>query len=370
MGLMGGILLTLYCGGETTFLSPIDFVRRPILWLEAISRYRANLAGGPDFAYALCARRSTPEQRERLDLSAWRVAFSGAEPIRPKTLANFASAFACAGFHSDAFTPCYGLAEATVLVTATSRASGATVVEFDEDSLERSQAAPSTSSSERRVPLVSCGVPMRGIELAIVDPDSEQPIEAGGVGEIWVRGPNVTAGYWRSPEASASTFDRRLPNGEAGFLRTGDLGFVRDGELYVTSRRKDLIIVRGRNHSPAAIEQSVEEAHPDIRAGACAAFAIDSDEGERLLVVAEVSDHGDPDDRPALFDAAAHAVFERHGVAVQELVLIPPRTIPRTSSGKIQRRRARAAYLNGELAVVASLTRIAPATPAVESGAG
>lgn len=369
MGLMGGILLTLYCGGETTFISPVDFIRRPMLWLEAISRYGANLAGGPDFAYALCVRRSTPEQREELDLGAWRVAFSGAEPVRPKTLANFASAFASAGFRSEAFTPCYGLAEATVLVTATSRESGATVAELDGESLERGLAAPAIASSTRRVPVVSCGPPVRDVALRIIDPDSTQPLEAGRVGEIWVRGPNVTPGYWRSPEASASAFDRELPSGEGGFLRTGDVGFMRNGELYVTSRSKDLIIVRGRNHSPAVIEQSVEYAHADIRAGACAAFTIDGDLGEQLVVVAEVSEDGSADARQALFDAAAHAVFERHGVAILELVLISPRTIPRTSSGKIQRGRTRAAYLNGELAIVASLTRGTGETLAVESRA-
>jgi acyl-CoA synthetase (AMP-forming)/AMP-acid ligase II len=357
MGLISGILLTLHCAGETTFISPIDFVRRPLLWLQAISRQRANFAGGPDFAYALCARRSTAEERAELDLSSWKVAFSGAEPVRAKTLATFSSTFAGAGFRPETFAPCYGLAEATLLVTMVPRRSGATVAELDTEKLEHGIAAPATAESARCTSLASCGPPVAGVDVRIVDPDACRPLPEGRVGEVWIRGPNVTAGYWNAPEATAACFDWELPGGEAGFLRTGDLGFVHGGELYLTSRRKDLIIVRGRNHSPADIEQSVEYAHTDIRPGSGAAFAVDREAGEQLVVVAELRKPGAAPDLAALFESVSTAVFERHGIAIEQLALVAPRTVPRTSSGKVQRHAARAGYLNGTLAAVATLDR-------------
>jgi acyl-CoA synthetase (AMP-forming)/AMP-acid ligase II len=355
MGLISGILLTMYTGGETTFISPIDFARRPLLWLEAISRYEANFGGGPDFAYALCVRRSTREQREVFDLSSWRCAFTGAEPVRSRTLDSFASAFARAGFRPDAFAPCYGLAEATLLVTMRPRSTGAKVGEFDTGSLEAGRAVRATPGSARVSALASCGPPVRDVEVLVVDPASRQPLAEGRVGEVWIRGANVAAGYWRAPEMSRSCFDQALATGETGFLRTGDLGFLLDGELYVTGRLKDLIIVHGRNHSPAAIEQTVEYSHRAIRRGASAAFAVDGDKGEELVVVAEAA-HNDEEDRFGLFEVVAAAVSERHGIALAELVLISPRTIPRTSSGKIQRAATRSAYLSGGLSVETSVT--------------
>jgi acyl-CoA synthetase (AMP-forming)/AMP-acid ligase II len=363
MGLISGILLTIYSAGETSFISPADFVRRPLVWMEAISRYQANFAGGPDFAYALCVRRSNAKQREQLDLSSWRVAFSGAEPVRAKTLSSFASAFACAGFRAESFAPCYGLAEATLLVTMAPRAAGATVAELDAAALEDGDAIAAGEYSARRTSIVSCGAPVAGVEVRIVDPDDERPVDDGRIGEVWVRGPNVASGYWRSQDATTSCFERELPGGGAGFLRTGDLGFVRGGELFVTSRQKDLIIVRGRNHSPSDIEQAVEYSHDAIRPGSCAAFSVEGDDGEQLVLVAEVDDAGDERHRSAVFRAASNAVFNRHGLALEKLVLIARRTIPRTSSGKIQRHAVRASYLEDRLDTVASLNRRSAVPP-------
>lgn len=235
------------------------------------------------------------------------------------------------------------------------RGSGAIVAEFDTAALEDGAAAPASAHS-RRTSLVSCGPPVSGVEVRIVDPDNGRPLPEGRIGEVWVRGANVALGYWRSHETTPC-FGRELPNGETGFLRTGDLGFLHRGELYLTSRQKDVIIIRGRNHSPSDIEQAVEYAHPAIRPGSCAAFSVGGDDGEQLVVVAEAGEAGDERLQSAVFRAASDAVFRRHGVAIEELVLIARRTIPRTSSGKIQRLAARAGYLEGTLEALTSLNR-------------
>src|SRR6185369_3801905 len=262
MGLIGNVLQPLWSVGRCILMSPQAFLQRPARWMEAISRYRATTSGGPNFAYDLCVRRVGPEQRAALDLSSWQVAFNGAEPVRRATLDRFAAAFAACGFRREAFVPCYGLAEATLLVAA----------------------GPSGSSAEGPV---SCGTPAGG-QVVVVDPETGAAVALGAEGEIWVGGPSVAAGYWNRPAETAETFGAMLSNGAGPYLRTGDLGFLRDGELFVTGRRKDLIILRGRNHHPQDLELTTERAHPSLQPGGAAAFSVDSGTEERLILALEI----------------------------------------------------------------------------------
>ena len=353
MGLIGGVLQTVYCGGSSTLLSPVAFLQRPLRWLEAISKTGATISGGPDFAYDLCVRKIDPEQRAGLDLSRWAVAFDGAEPIRPETLDRFAEAFAPSGFRREAFLPCYGLAEATLLVSG--RRSGRGPVIF---------AASAPALGEDRIEagagrtLVGSGGVPDGSEVAIVDPATGSRRPADRVGEVWVRGPSVARGYWERPEETASTFGATLPDAEGGpFLRTGDLGFLRDGELFVTGRLKDLIILRGRNIYPQDVEWTVERAHPSLRAGGAAAFSVEVDGQERLAVVVEVDRLGKSAVAEDLIASIRRDVAEAHEVDLHAIRLLKAMGLPRTSSGKVRRHACRAAFLAGELDVVGGWTR-------------
>ena len=379
MGLIGNVLQPLYLGARCILMSPIAFLQSPRRWLAAISRYRATTSGGPNFAYDLCVRKIAAADRAGLDLSSWDLAFNGAEPVRAETMERFAAAFGGCGFAPGAFFPCYGLAEATLFVAGGSGAGAARVAPriaaFDRVQLEAGEARPLPSDDPASRVLVSCGRPWFGQELAIVDPATLTPCAAGRVGEIWVRGGSVAQGYWRREEASAETFDGRIAGAtgaQAGpYLRTGDLGFVEapppgqegpdgaagGGELFVTGRFKDLIIIRGRNLYPQDIELSVERSHPALRAGCGAAFSIEQGDQERLVVVQEL-DRADGTSAPApelveeIADAVRRAVAEEHEAQVQQVVLLRTGTIPKTSSGKIQRHACRAALLAGRLEVL------------------
>jgi amino acid adenylation domain-containing protein len=354
MGLIGGALQPLWSGGRAVLFSPLAFLARPRLWLEAISRYRATTSGGPDFAYALCAHRIPPAERAGLDLASWEVAFNGAEPVRAATLDRFAEAFGPCGFRRSAFVPCYGLAEATLLVTAR-RGGGEPTVRPDPGSV-----APLESGVR-----ISCGRPWSGEEVTIVDPDTAAALAPEQVGEVWVAGPAVAAGYWGLPEASAETFGARLSDGSGPWLRTGDLGFLAGGELFVTGRRKDLLIVRGRNVYPQDLEASAEESHPALRPGGGAAFGVEVDGEERVVVVHELERR-----REAEAAAAAAAVRDRllaeHEVAVHAVVPLRAGALPRTTSGKVRRSACRAAWLAGALPVLAAAESVP--TPAIAAG--
>ncbi|WP_437688570.1 amino acid adenylation domain-containing protein [Sorangium sp. So ce176] len=353
MGLIGNILQPLYVGVPCVQLSPDQFLMKPRRWLEAISRYRATTSGGPNFAYELCIRKIPPEQRGGLDLGSWQVAFNGAEPIRAATLDRFAEAFAPAGFRRDAFYPCYGLAEATLLVTGGAAGAPPIVRAADRAALAEGRAAFDPRDPEAGVPLVGCGGSPAGDEVRIVDPETFRACEDERVGEIWVAGASVAQGYWERPEDTAATFDARLSTGEGPFLRTGDLGFFSRGELYVTGRLKDLIIVRGRNIYPQDIELTAEESHPGLRAGGGAAFSVDVDGEERVVVVQELGRRAPASTDPAELGAAIErAVADRHEVAVHAVVLIKPGSLPRTTSGKVQRRACRGRFLDGSLGAV------------------
>lgn len=355
MGLIGGILQPLYGGFPVVLMSPLDFLQKPFRWLQALSKYRATTSGGPNFAYDLCARKVTPHQRESLDLSSWQVAFNGAEPVRAETLEQFTAMFAPCGFKRAAFYPCYGLAEATLIVSGGAHNAPPVSLTVRGDALEDHQVIGASMDEPGAWTLVGCGGALLDQEIAIVSTETLTRCAPDQVGEIWVRGPSVAQGYWHRPEETQQTFQAHLVDtGQGPFLRTGDLGFVRDGELFVTGRLKDMIIIEGRNLYPQDIEAAVEASHPAFRPGCCAAFAVDVANKERLVVVAEVDHRRSSAQCPALtpqdiVKAARRAISERHDVMTHDLVLLKSGSIPKTSSGKLQRYACRAGYLAGSL---------------------
>jgi amino acid adenylation domain-containing protein len=376
MGLIGNVLQPLHAGGRCVLMSPVAFLQKPMRWLEAISRFRGTTSGGPNFAYELCARKATPEALAGLDLSSWRVAFNGAEPVRAATLERFAAAFAPCGFRPEAFYPCYGLAEATLFVTGGTPGHAPRVEAVDAAALERHEVVPDASGAGRE--LVSCGRAWMGQRVVVADPEAGLECPPGTVGEVWISGPSVAQGYWRHDEATARDFNAWLltpeGGGEGPYLRTGDLGFLQDGELYVTGRLKDLVIIRGRNHYPQDLELTAERAHPDLRPGNGAAFSVELGGEERLVVVHEVERHrrGGREGLEEAAEAVRRAVAEEHEVMVHEVVLIRAGSLPKTSSGKVQRSLCRSLYLNGELAVVgrSALARSEPASEALTLSRG
>ncbi|MFD9002594.1 fatty acyl-AMP ligase [Streptomyces sp. NPDC059582] len=343
MGLIGPVLNTVYLGVTATLFSPLHFLQRPDRWLTAISRYRPHTSGGPNFAYELCLKHATPELVDALDLSSWKVAFNGAEPVRAATLRRFTGTFAPAGFRREAFYPCYGLAEATVMVTGGSVDAAPVLLDAD-------GSGPHSGATDAAA--IGCGRPGPGMTVAVADPEQHVELPEGEVGEIWVSGASVAKGYWRNALATRQTFRATLAGHEGRFLRTGDLGFLRDGELFVTGRLKDLMVVDGRNHYPQDLELAAEMSHPALRPGCTAAFSVDAGvEGELPVLVAEVSADA-ADETEKITDLVRAAIGEAHGLPVHDVVLVHPGTIPKTSSGKIQRRASRAAYLDGTLSPV------------------
>ncbi|MBL9123474.1 MAG: fatty acyl-AMP ligase, partial [Planctomycetaceae bacterium] len=264
MGLFGGILQCWYSGRRNIMMSPLAFFQRPLRWLQAISDHRATTAGAPNFAYDLCVRKTTPDERRGLDLSCWRLALSGAEPVRPETMERFLAAFAVCGVRSDIFKPCYGLAESTLMVASTPTNAPAQVRAFDADRLSAGEAVAADEDTPSTLRLASCGQGVCGQDLLIVDPQSLTELPAGRSGEIWVAGLHVAAGYWKQPDATARTFNARTSTGRGPFLRTGDVGFIHDGELFISGRLKEMIIVQGRNHYPADLEQTAEASHDAV----------------------------------------------------------------------------------------------------------
>jgi 8-amino-7-oxononanoate synthase len=356
MGLIGGLLQPIYAGLSAALMAPATFLQRPLRWLEAMSRYRATTSGAPNFAYDLCVERITDAERDTLDLSAWRTSFNGAEPIRADTITRFSEAFARSGLRRDVILPCYGLAEGTLLVSGGPAQQAPHVVLADRRSLESGELRETDERGTSAIALVASGEPVREQEVAIVDPDTGAACQEGQVGEIWVAGASVAAGYWGRSEASAATFQARLAGETRPFLRTGDLGVLRAGQLVVTGRLKDLVILEGRNYYPHDIEVAAERSHPSLRSGFAAAFSVAGDVGgggrERLVLVAEVVRQHKPEADSLLFQAIRSELAGTIGIVPDEIVLIRQNTILRTSSGKIQRRACRAAYMGGALEVV------------------
>ncbi len=354
MGLIGGVLVPLFGGFPVVLMSPVTALQRPIRWLQAISKYRATISGGPNFAYELCLNKITPEQREGLDLNSWQVAFNGAEPVRADTLQRFSQFFAPCGFRRQAFYPCYGLAEASLFVTGSAPDQAPVTASFDRQALEQGTAHPVQTSlaaqAGRR--LVSSGRPSASEQVLIVDPTNVAQAKPCAVGEIWVAGPSVARGYWNRPAESAHTFGARLANGDGPFMRTGDLGFIRDGELFVTGRLKEVIIIRGHNHYPQDIELTAANSHPLLRAGRGAAFAIENEQDEQLVLIHEVERRYEAAQLPEALAAARAAISAEHQLQVRSIVLVKAGVVPITSSGKVQRTACRGLWQAGELPVL------------------
>ncbi|HKG14774.1 MAG TPA: amino acid adenylation domain-containing protein, partial [Pyrinomonadaceae bacterium] len=353
MGLLDGIIQPLYGGFTGLLMSPAAFLQRPLSWLEAISRHRVTHSGGPNFAYDLCVRRVGPEQRAALDLSSWRVAYNGAEPVRSETLERFGEAFEPRGFRRESFYPAYGLAEATLKVSG-GRPDDAPVIRVVRGrALEENRVVDAAGDEDDARALVGCGRAALSTEVRVVRPESLVECDDSEVGEIWVRGPGVAAGYWRRPSETEQTFQARLPETGAGpFLRTGDLGFVKEGELFVTGRLKDLIIIRGRNHYPQDIEATAARSHPSLRADACAAFSVERG-GEEGLVVAQEVETRRPAEWQSVIACVREAVTEEFEIRPAHVLLLKPGSIPKTSSGKVRRGDSRAVFLRREWDVVA-----------------
>jgi acyl-CoA synthetase (AMP-forming)/AMP-acid ligase II len=363
MGLVGGVMQPLYTGLPAILMSPIALAQQPFLWLEAISKYKITTSGGPNFAYDLLCQKITDEQRANLDLSHWSVAFSGAEPVRAETLGKFAELYEPCGFRKEAFYPCYGMAEATLFITGGNAENYPTITYLDKTALTEDKVVTVASDTPNSKAVVSCGHSWLGDEIIIVDPETKTQCDSDGasapstkrVGEIWAIGKGISSGYWQKEEQTKNIFQATLvDNPDKTYLRTGDLGFIKDGELYITGRIKDMMILWGRNHYPQHIEETVETCHPALRPNHGAAFSIEINGEEQLVIAHEIN-------RAALRNLNAEEVIGAIRLAVGEqnlanvfaVALLKTGSIPKTSSGKIQRRACQSMFLDGSLNTVA-----------------
>lgn len=358
LGLIMNLLQPIYLGAPCVLMTPSGFMHRPLNWLRAIHEHGAEVAAAPNFAYDLCVDRFRQEQMEGVDLSSWKIALNGAEPVRAATLARFAATFEPYGFDARAMRPAYGLAEATLLVSAADRGAEARIRDVSASGLKAARVASPEHPGDISQ-IASCGSAMAGLSLAIVDPDTRRRLPPGQIGEIWLQASSIACGYWERPAESEATFRARIETDserpaeqENSWLRTGDLGHLDgDGELYVVGRLKDVMIVRGVNHYPQDIEATVATSHPSLRRDHGAAFAIIDDAGhERVVVVQEIERtqrHSLPE--AEVTSAIQAAVVNNHDIALHKIVLILPGTLPKTTSGKIQRSLTKRRWLDGEL---------------------
>ena len=361
MGLIGGVLQPLFGDFPVTLMSPLMFLQNPLRWLKAISRDRATTSGGPNFAYDMCVRKFKPEQLRGLDLSSWQVAFNGAEPINHETLNSFVETFAPYGFDYSAFYPCYGMAEATLIISGGSNTAVVTKTVRGK-ALEQNKIEIADDNEPHPHTLVSCGRSLFDQRIAIANPETLVSCKPGEVGEIWVSGTSIAQGYWRQPQISEATFNAYLKDTQSGpFLRTGDLGFICEGELFFTGRLKDLIVIKGRNHYPQDIEKTVQETTSWIRPSCVASFSIELQGEEKLVVLAEVERTYWSKNRSSSNGTAAmisvkdltqsirREISKNHDLQTHSILLLKPGTLPKTSSGKIQRHACRAEFLEGNL---------------------
>ena len=359
MGLIGALLYPLYHGGTSLLMSPTAFLRRPLAWLETISKFAAAVSTGPNFAYDLCVERARDEDLARLDLSSWRLTVSGAEPLRASTIARFCERFAVCGFRPETFMPCFGMAEATLMVSGEALEAAPKIRWFDKQALQHGRAEAVADEDPRGRPYVSCGTPMREHQVAIVDPETHTRLPEGQQGEIWLCGPSVGRGYWGDATLSAERFAARIRDEDPvlAWFRTGDSGFVSEGDLYGTGRLADLLVIDGRTHQPHYIERSLcEGAEPLVPE--CVAFWAHDASGRLLACVAATGRRTASDEaRQQLCERIFELVRDEHGLELDRVLLIPQRSVAKTTSGKLRRFRYRTAYQNGELDILAERQR-------------
>jgi len=367
MGLIGALIQPAYVGGANAIIPPNTFLSRPMTWLKSISAFRANTAGGPNFALQHCVDRYSEEELSGADLGSVRPFFCGAEPIRFQTLMAFSEKFRPFGFRLDQFYPCYGLAESVLFVTGGALEDEPVCLCVDAKSMEKGRVVLADGHDPAARQMVGCGYPWLGTSVVIADPATGLPCPAGTIGEIWTSGPSVAQGYWNKPELTRETFRAHLADtGEGPFLRTGDLGFIHDGQLYITGRLKDLIIIRGMNHYPHDIERTLDTAHEALQPAGNAAFSIEAGDEERLVLVQEVRrTHIRELNAEEVFVAIRQAVTEVHQLQPYAIALVRTGSVPKTSSGKIQRFKARQEFLSGELDILAhwQLEQTVPSAP-------
>ncbi len=367
MGLIGGIFQPIYVGAPTVLMPPMAFLQKPVRWLQAISTYRATNSGAPNFAYELCIEQITPEQRAKLDLSHWSLAFNGAEPIRADTLDRFVTIFEPCGFRREAFYPCYGLAEATLMISGGSRREPPIIQAVKQTTLANNQAVEVPPVSGDGQHLVGCGSAGTEHTIVIVKPETGVQCAPGQVGEIWVSGPQVAQGYWNQPDQTRHTFQAYLTDTDVGpFLRTGDLGFLTDNELFVCGRLKDVIIIHGRNHYPQDLEQTAEQSHPALQPNCGAAFSVEVEGREQVVIVFELKRSQRKAKGDEVVAAIRSAISDEHQVEVYGVVLLRPGHIHKTTSGKVQRHACRTAFLAGTLSAISSSVRQYPANLLVD----
>lgn len=360
MGLIGGVVMPMFMGCPNVLMSPMAFLQRPARWLQVVSKYNVTVSGGPNFAYQLCVDKIDDAEVADLDLSTWEVAFNGAEPVRASTLDAFTQRFGKIGFRATSHLPCYGMAETTLIVTGGPRDNGEDQTRpvlqyFDGPALDKKTARPASKSDTARQ-LVGCGRVLPGERIEIVDPETRTILSSGSIGEIWVQSPSVGRGYWQRREESAKTFAAMSDDEQGPFLRTGDLGFLHEGQLYISGRLKDMIIVRGVNRYPQDIEATVERASDVVQAGSVAAFAMTDSDREQLVIVAETIRRRDLDWDEHL-QAIRRAVTEEHDLPPDAVYLVRNSSVPKTSSGKIQRHACLHAVRDNDLKVVAQWVR-------------
>ena len=352
MGLISMIITPAVLGFHSVTMPTVAFLQKPVRWLRAISTYRGTVSAAPNFAFELCAQKATDEDKAALDLSSWAAVGNAAEPVRADSIKRFRAAFEASGFSPEAMLPVYGLAEGTLMVSAATMGEPPVLRAFDTGALEQGIARRAPEDSPDARVLVSCGI-SQGLLVAIVDPEQRVRCGPGRMGEIWVAGPSVAAGYWQRPDLSKEVFEATLRSGAEGpFLRTGDLGFETEDGLFVTGRIKDVIIVSGRNHYPQDIERTAESAHPAVRPGCVAAFGVEADGEETVVVAAELrrgtGEGPDAVDPAEVSSAVRRAVMGEHRLAVRDVVVLPAGALPKTSSGKLQRRETKKEYLTGQ----------------------
>ncbi|PSF35289.1 AMP-binding protein [Aphanothece hegewaldii CCALA 016] len=354
MGLIGNVIQALYVGRPSIFMSPVAFIQKPIRWLQAISQYKATTSGAPNFAFDLLCRHVKSEQRSRLDLSSWDVAFSGAEPIRVETMDRFYEFFSPCGFRREAFYPCYGMAEATLLISGGQKNELPVIKYVNEAAIEENKVITSNLEKKGYRVMVSCGQAWLDEKIIIVDPHTLIPVKENQIGEIWVSGLGLGKGYWNEPEKTANTFHAYTKDTREGpFLRTGDLGFLQNKELFITGRLNDVLVFWGFNHYPQHIEETVENSHPAFRKNCNAAFSVEVEGEDRLVIVQEVErTYRQSIVIDDLIESVRWAVFDKHFVDIYAFILIKTGSIPKTSSGKIQRHLCKTKFLDGSLDTV------------------